>query len=269
MVKFSILLSLYNKEKANYLDECLSSIKNQTVGADQVVIVEDGPLTAELYEMLSRWEEQLPIERVVLENNVGLGKALNHGIKYCKHSLIARMDTDDICHPERFEKQLQIFEKTEVDICGSWISEFEINCDIVTSYRKPPKNHDEIIKFSRLKNPLNHPSVMYRKSAVLNVSGYENVLFFEDYHLWLKLIDNGARFHNIEEPLVLMRAGVSQLSRRGGLKYAFLELDFLKLCRHEGLISIKYVMINAIIRFPLRVLPSKVLGSVYRLIRDK
>ena len=268
-MKFSVLLSLYCKEKASYLDECLLSIKNQTVDAEQIVIVEDGPLTAELYAMLSRWEVLLPIKRVVLEKNVGLGKALNHGIKYCSHSLIARMDTDDICHPKRFEKQLHIFENKKVDICGSWISEFESNCEIITSYRKPPKRHDEIIKLSRLKNPLNHPSVMYRKSAVLNVKCYEDVLFFEDYHLWLKLIDSGARFHNIEESLVLMRAGMSQLSRRGGFKYALLELDFFKRCRREGLMPNKYVVRNTVIRFPLRFLPSNGLGKVYRFIRDK
>ncbi|WP_082930667.1 glycosyltransferase [Shewanella woodyi] len=266
---FSVLMSLYCKELPCFLEECLISIQGQTIQPNDIVIVEDGPLTIELYNMLDKWEGILPIKRVKLSVNVGLGKALNYGMEYCDFDIIARMDTDDICLPRRFEKQLQKFTNSDVDICGSWVSEFDVNCDALTSYRTLPETHDEILQFSRFKNPLNHPSVMYRKSVVLEVNGYENVLYFEDYHLWLKLMANGFKFYNIQEPLVSMRAGLGQLSRRGGFKYALLELEFLKRCSREGLMSKAQLMVNAITRFPIRLLPPKVLGKVYRFIRSK
>lgn len=268
-MKFSVLLSLYYKESSIYLDECLSSIENQTLLPDEIIIVEDGPLTAELYIALDLWQRKLPIIRVKLENNVGLGRALNEGLIHCSFDLVARMDTDDVCTPFRFEKQITMFKNTNVDICGSWISEFEASSKLIISHRIIPESHSDLVKLSKFKNPLNHPSVMYRKSSVLSVGGYDDVLFFEDYHLWLKMIRSGCKFHNIQESLVLMRAGIGQLSRRGGFNYARLELAFLRRCSRERLISKKVALRNSIIRTPLRILPKKVLGKIYKIIRTK
>ena len=268
-MKFSVLMSIYSKEQALFLSECLLSIKNQTIQPAEIIIVEDGTLTDVLYVELDFWQSILPIKRIVLVENIGLGLALNVGLKHCSNEIIARMDTDDICLPSRFEKQLQVFSTMEVDICGGWVSEFDVSCDEVTSYRKLPETHEEILRFSRFKNPLNHPSVMYRKSVILDVNGYENVLYFEDYHLWLKLMASGFKFYNIQEPLVSMRAGLGQLSRRGGFRYALLELEFLKRCSREKLMSNALLLMNGIIRFPVRILPSKVLGKVYGFIRSK
>ncbi|CAM3729220.1 glycosyltransferase [Vibrio aquimaris] len=267
--QFSVLMSLYINETPKNLEECLSSIMEQTVSPNEIVIVEDGPLTDEMYSTLDRWESKLPLIRVKLSKNVGLGNALNEGLKFCSHDLVARMDTDDLCVPYRFERQLHEFTRRDIDICGSWVSEFESNCDIITTYRKPPESHPKIIEESRLRNPINHPSVMYRKSAILDVGGYDNVLFFEDYHLWLKLIDAGYKFFNIQQPLVLMRAGNAQLSRRGGIKYAIHELSFLKLCSKEKIMSKRYAIRNALIRFPVRIAPTVILGGIYKHIRSR
>ncbi len=260
-------MSLYVKENASYLSACFESLINQTVQANQIILVEDGPLTEELYATLEKWQKILPIERVKLPNNVGLGMALNHGLELCRYDLIARMDTDDICHPSRFEKQLKIFKNQNIDVCGSWISEFYKNSDICISYRKLPENHDDIVRYSQRKNPMNHPSVMYRKSIVFDVQRYNDVLYFEDYYLWLKLLNNGAIFYNIQEPLVFMRSDEAQLSRRGGRRYAFYELNFFKLCFKNGFMTREQVVINTIIRFPIRMLPSKLLGKIYKIIR--
>lgn len=268
-MKFSVLMSLYYKEKATFLDRCLESIEQQTLKPDEIVIVEDGPLTDCLYECLRSWETRLPIVRVRLAENVGLGRALNCGLKVCNNEIIARMDTDDICDLTRFDKQLSVLVGSDVDICGSWVSEFETSCDIITAFRKPPEIHAEIVATSNFRNPLNHPSVMYRKEAVLSVGGYDHVLFFEDYHLWLKLIDRGYKFYNIQEPLVSMRAGISQLSRRGGLNYARFEFAFLKRSSSEGIMRKRHAIRNMLIRLPLRLLPTKSLGKVYRIIRSK
>lgn len=267
-MNYSILMSIYFKEKASYLAECLQSISKQSRPPGEVVIVEDGPLTEELYQVLTGFSDSLPIKRVVLTKNVGLGRALNEGLKHCSYDFVARMDTDDICHPERFEKQLAIMLDNDVDVCGSWVGEFESCCHIINGYRKVPVLHDDIIKYSKSRNPLNHPSVMYKKQVVLSVSGYDDVLFFEDYHLWLKLIAGGARFYNISAPLVLMRAGAGQISRRRGLRYALFELYFLKRCMGEGLLPPPVAIKNIILRFPLRLMPSNVLKSIYIYIRD-
>lgn len=269
MQEFSVLMSLYEKESHIFFEQCLESLERQTLFPAEIVIVEDGPITSDLQKVLDFWRVRLPIVSLRLPKNVGLGRALNQGLNVCKYDIVARMDTDDICHPLRFEKQISTLKVIDVDICGSWVSEFETSCEIVTAFRRPPENHSEIVASSRLRNPLNHPSVMYRKSAVLNVGGYDDVLFFEDYHLWLKLIDRGYKFYNIQEPLVAMRAGIGQLSRRGGLNYARLEVDFLLRSSREGIMGKRHALRNTLIRFPLRVLPTKALGKIYKIIRQK
>ena len=266
---FSVLMSLYHKEKADFLYECLDSIKNQTIKPSEIVIVEDGPLSSELYDCLDSWQSVLPIRRVKLVENLGLGRALNEGLKHCKYDLIARMDTDDICSPLRFERQLGVFLDNAIDICGSWVSEFEDNCEIITSYRYLPESHNEIVSAAQFRNPLNHPSVMYRKAAVIEVGGYDDVFYFEDYHLWLKLIDRGYKFYNIQESLVLMRAGIGQLSRRGGLTYASFEYKFFRRSSKEGIMRKRDAIRNTLVRFPIRLLPMKALSKVYRIIRKR
>ena len=266
---FSVLMSVYIKEKPSFLIECFESLLSQTVKAEQVVIVQDGPLLPELYEVLDEWSQKLPLTRVVLDKNVGLGKALNYGLEHCKHQIVARMDTDDVCHPQRFEQQLMIMQLGKIDICGSCVSEFETNPDNTSSLRSSVEKHEDIIRVSRFRNPMNHPAVMYRKSAVLEVGGYDNVLYFEDYHLWLKLIARNYKFYNIQKPLVAMRAGIGQLARRRGLRYALLEVNFFKQCIREGIMSKGDAIRNITIRFPLRIIPTKALSKVYKIIRCK
>lgn len=268
-MKFSVLMSLYIKESAVFLDECLKSLYDQTVNATEVVIVEDGPLTLDLYDVIAQWRDKLNIVSVSLDMNAGLGIALNEGLKYCQFDIVARMDTDDVCYPQRFERQLKVMQSCKVDICGSWVSEFELNPANTVAFRSSVAKHEDIIRASRLRNPINHPTVMYRKSAVLDVGGYDHVLYFEDYHLWLKLIASSYKFYNIQEPLVAMRTGIGQLSRRKGLRYALLELEFFKRNSMEGIMTKRDAIRNVLIRFPLRILPTKVLSKVYKIIRDK
>lgn len=260
-------MSLYIKEHPAYLEQCLNSIKEQTLIPDQIIIVEDGPLTKGLYCVLDNWESKLPIERVVLKENVGLGVALNHGLKHCSHNIVARMDTDDICYKDRFEKQVSLVARGDADICGSWVTEFEESIEIINSYRKLPEHNQDVVTAAKNRNPLNHPSVVYRKDAILGVGGYDDVRYFEDYHLWLKLIDKGFCFYNFQEPLVSMRAGNAQLSRRGGVEYAKFELSFFNICRNEGLMSTYDSLKNSVLRIPLRLMPRPMLGKVYRVLR--
>ncbi|EOB3983346.1 glycosyltransferase, partial [Escherichia coli] len=111
MFKISVLMSVYYKEKPAYLDEALNSLAIQTYKADEIVLVIDGQIPIQLKNVIDKWLLLLPIKTIPLEKNVGLGNALNIGLNYVTNKLVARMDTDDICVPERFEKQISYFQK--------------------------------------------------------------------------------------------------------------------------------------------------------------
>ncbi|HBM2857206.1 TPA: glycosyltransferase, partial [Enterobacter cloacae] len=166
-MRFSVLMSLYDKEKSAYLDECLESLASQTLQADEIVLVYDGPINKALKAVVDKWLSSLPIKIVALKNNVGLGEALNEGMKHCSFDYIMRMDTDDICKSNRFELQTKFMEMNpDIDISGSCTYEFIGNKNNIVSERKVPLTNDEIKKFARLKNPFNHMTVIFKKSSI-------------------------------------------------------------------------------------------------------
>jgi glycosyltransferase involved in cell wall biosynthesis len=269
-MKFSVLMSIYHKEKPEYFNRAMQSIwDEQTVKPNEIVLVQDGPLTDGLYEDINEWKVKIgeSFKTIPLEKNVGLGDALNVGIKHCSYELIARMDTDDIALPHRFEKQLKIFEGSDIDICSSWVSEFDNNENEIVSYRKLPETHDDIVKFGKKRSPINHPGVMCRKSSIELAGGYKKMMWFEDYYLWARMILNGAKFYNIQEPLVNMRAGYGQLKRRSGLKYAINEYNIQKEFLKLGFINILEFIRNVFIRFVARIIPKSLVKQIYKLLR--
>lgn len=269
-MKFSVLMSIYYKEKPEYFNRAMQSIwDEQSVKPDEIVLVQDGPLTDELYSAIEEWKKKFGelFKIVLLEKNMGLGDALSEGIKHCSHDLIARMDTDDIALPDRFEKQLKVFENNDIDICSGWISEFDEDENIITSYRKLPEMHDDIIKYSKMRSPINHPAVMYKKVIVEKSDGYQKMMGFEDYFLWARMIMNGAKFYNIQETLVNMRAGYGQLERRGGLAYAKSELSLLKEFKKINFLTTSEYLKNVLIRVPVRLMPKSILKMVYMFLR--
>lgn len=270
-MKFSVLMSIYIKEKSKYFDRAMHSIwTDQIVKPNEIVLVQDGPLTDQLYISINGWKEKLGDIMVIIpiDSNVGLGDALNIGIKHCTNDLIARMDTDDISLPTRFEKQLEVFKSSDVDICSGWVSEFDSDEKEIVSYRKVPKKHDEIVSYSKMRNPINHPAVMYKKLIVEKSGGYKTMMWFEDYYLWVRMIIKGAKFYNLQETLVNMRAGYGQLERRGGFKYAIEEFKFLKKLKEIEFLSIIQFTKNVLIRFIARVLPQSFLRNIYKKIRE-
>jgi glycosyltransferase involved in cell wall biosynthesis len=270
-MKFSVLMSIYHKENPEYFDRAMQSIwDEQTVKPDEIVLVQDGPLTDELYKSIDKWKNKLAdvLKTIPLEKNVGLGDALNIGIQNCTHELIARMDTDDISLPNRFEKQLKIFEDSDIDVCSAWISEFDKDENKILSFRKLPKTHNEIVKFAKKRCPINHPAVMYKKSAVEKAGSYGKFRFAQDYHLWARMIVNGAKFYNIQEPLVNMRAGYGQLERRSGLAYAKNELNLLKEFKKIGFLNNYAFARNVAIRFTARILPKSLIKIIYKKLRN-
>ncbi|WHZ31950.1 glycosyltransferase [Desemzia incerta] len=215
--KFSVLLSVYQKEKEEYLSNSLQSIINQTVVPDEIILVEDGPLNRNLDDVINRFVAEYPglFKIVKLEKNVGLGLALNEGLKNSSHELVARMDTDDIAKPNRFEKQLQAFETNpQFSIVGSNIDEFVSDPSNVVSRRVVPEKNSAILKFSKRRNPFNHPSVMYKKSDVLSSGGYRDFRRNQDYDLFVRMLNNGYIGFNIQQSLLFFRADAGNLNRR-------------------------------------------------------
>ena len=271
MNKFSVLISIYYKEKPEYFNRAMQSIwDEQTIKPNEIILVQDGKLTEELYEIIDKWKNKLGeiLKIIPLEENVGLGNALNEGMKHCSYELTARMDTDDIALPNRFEKQLKVFENGDIDICSSWVSEFENNENKIVSYRKVPELNEEITKYGKLRCPINHPAVMYKKSIVQKAGGYKKMMWFEDYYLWARMIVIGAKFYNIQEALVNMRAGYGQLERRSGLKYAISEYNLQKEFLKLKFINIFEFLRNVSIRFFTRVIPKKFVKLIYKLLRS-
>jgi len=267
---FSVLMSIYSKENVKYFDRAMISIwDEQTIKPSEIILVEDGKLTNDLYNSINHWKEKIgkSFRIIPLEKNLGLGNALNIGLQKCKYELIARMDTDDICANDRFEKQLKIFKNSDIDICSSWISEFDRNENEIISYRKLPEKHLDIVRFAKHRCPINHPAVMYKKQAVKDAGGYVEMIFLEDYYLWGRMILNDAKFYNIEEPLVNMRAGYGQLERRHGMKYFLSEYSLHKTFLSIGLINYLEFTQNIIVRFSTRMLPKSILKHVYKTLR--
>ena len=266
IMSFSVLMYIYKAEKPSYLTMSLNSVLNQTLQASEIIIVEDGPLTTDLYAILDEFESKNPIiRRLRLSENHGLGYALCEGLKYCRYELVARMDTDDICKPNRFEVQVEFMEKNhEVDVLGTWIDEFFDVKENVVSIRKVPEGSKGLYEFGKKRNPMNHPTVMFRKSSVLKAGSYQTCMLLEDYYLWVKMLKMGMVFYNIQESLLYFRLSHDIYKRRGGLKYAITEVKFQIELHKIGYLTIFETIRNIASRFFVRVMPVCIRRRIYR-----
>ncbi|SDK24272.1 Glycosyl transferase family 2 [Sarcina sp. DSM 11001] len=237
---YSVLMSVYAKEKAEYLKQAMDSIWNQTMPTDDFVLVCDGPLNEELDTVICEMQVAHPVTLHVvrLETNGGLGNALNVGIKHCKHELVARMDSDDISRPDRCERQLKVFQAhPDVSIVSGIVEEFTMSTDQIEARRVPPETQQEIQFFAKKRNPFNHPCVMYRKSDVEAAGGYLDFYLLEDYYLWIRMLQKESLGYNLQEPLLWMRAGSDMYKRRAGWKYAKSQKALFKYMKNSGFIS--------------------------------
>lgn len=260
-------MSVYSKENPEYLKQSLNSIINQTVKPDEIVVVKDGPLTSELENVIEKYKNTFKnlFKIVDIKENVGLGLALREGVLNCSNEIIARMDTDDICIPERFEKQIKFLENNpDIDIVGSWISEFKNSPENIYAQRIVPLSHNKIHEFAKWRNPMNHMTVMFRKQSVIDAGNYEHFQSFEDYYLWVRMLNKGCKFANIEESLVKARAGELMFKKRAGLKY-FLENEFLiqKTLLDMNFINEHHFLRNVTLKFLLRVIPANIMAYAY------
>lgn len=245
--QYSVLMSVYHKEAADNLEMSMNSIWNQSVPTHNFVLVCDGVLSKQLEEVIEKQQKLHKKDLVVarLEESVGLGKALNHGLKYCKNDVVARMDSDDISKRDRMEKQLMVLHEQKADLVGTAVEEFDTTIENVIAVRKMPETHQEILNFVGKRNPFNHPSMMYRKSAVESAGGYMDFPFFEDYYLWARMLKQGCIGYNIPESLLHMRSGSDMYQRRGGLEYAILAFKFRTKLKQMGVSKWKDYLLSA------------------------
>ena len=275
-ISFSVIMPVYAGDNHEHFSEALQSLENQTLKADEVVVIQDGPLTPALDGILESWKKQMPeINHVIIKKNAGLSNALNTGIKVAKHEWLARMDADDVCKPHRFKKQIELIKKIpNLAILGSWIAEFDEDPRNTRSIRKLPKTHQEILKYAQWRCPFNHMTVMYRKSVMEKLGMYKTFEddntagFGEDYELWARFLVNGYKSANIQEVLVDARTDKDFFSkRRRGMKYFKSEINELNDLYKLGLINIPQYAIHFGMKAVVRFSPPFVVKFIYKGIR--
>lgn len=269
-IEFDVLMSVYHGEKPHHLRESLRSLCTQTRTPHCVVLVQDGPLGPELEAVIEEFRTRLPLICPRLQTNQGLPQALNHGLGYCPSEWVARFDSDDVCVPDRFELQCSAIENhSAVDVLGGQIDEFDENLNLKVGSRYLPTDPIVLKRFSKYRNPLNHMTVMFRRSAVQAAGGYPSIQYFEDYALWLVLLRSGRWIENLDTVLVKARAGSQMLGRRSGAKYAWAEIRFLSKMWGNGLMDAGGFLINVLTRIPIRLLPMPFVKAAYQLLRTR
>ena len=219
---YSVLMSVYEKDKPDELMKSIDSMLNQTVLCNQFVLVEDGTLNRDLEEVVDNYSKEYPdlFTVVKLDKNSGLAKALDIGLKECKNELVARMDADDISKPDRCEKLLKMFSVyPSLAIAGTNIDEFFDSPENCISQRRVPSHYEDICKFIKTRSPFNHPTVMFKKSEVIKCGGYGDMRFKQDYDLFSRMINNCCYARNIDESLLLFRSNKDNYKRRHSWKY--------------------------------------------------
>ena len=264
-MKLSVLISIYDKESPAFFEQCLESLAQQTLLADEVIIVEDGPLGEELRTMIDGWRTMLPIVSLRMPAHVGLGAALRAGLYVCEGEYVARMDSDDICVPERFERQVRYLDgNREVDVVGAAIAEFQQNPSAPQAIRRLPASGEALLRFARSRTPMNHMTVVFRKSSVVAAGNYESCQGFEDYHLWARMLTLGYELRNLKDVLVYARCGNGMQARRGGFAYLRREIRFQSFLRRMGLLDMAGSVWNILIRGSVRLAPDSIRALLYR-----
>lgn len=268
-MKFSLLMSVYKNEKPSHFNQAMQSIwRNQTLRPNEIILVRDGPLTADLSKTLERWQVKLgkTLSIIPLAQNVGLGTALNKGLRHCSYELVARMDTDDIAICDRFEKQISFLERNEhISVVGGAIQEFSDHPNNRGKIRRVPTDESELTKFAKLRSPLNHPASMFRKSHIEQVGSYLPMDYFEDYYLWIRLLKKGFKISNLEKVVLKFRRN-GMIKRRSGWDYAKKELSFFKKIYQIDYINFVELLKALSLRIPLRLLPKKMLSMIYNIV---
>lgn len=264
---FSVILSVYYKDKTNQLTEALDSVIEQTVKPAEIILVIDGLVSDELNELINNYESDLKNFHVI-RNPVNMGHAVARqlALEATSHNLVALMDSDDISAPDRFEKQLQCFNSFPgLDVLGGQIQEFIGSPNNVISIRNVPLEDHEIKEYLKSRCPFNQVSVMFKKSSVLAAGGYLDWPFEEDYYLWIRMHMKMCNFKNLADTLVYVRVGDEMYLRRGGISYFLSEAKLQRYMMSQNIISYPRMMLNILLRFIVQILmPNKIRSFIFR-----
>lgn len=263
-MKFSVVIPLYRGDMPDAFHEALESILvNQTVHPDQTILVIDGPIPVDLENAITPWAHKLDILRI--ENNVGLSNAINFSLSHCRNDLVFRMDSDDISLPHRFERQVKFFvDNPDATFCSTWVQHFDGDMKRYIGDRKVPETPSENRRYAMTRTPINHVSLAFKKDHLIAAGGYPNTrLPFEDWWISLRTLKANGNIYNIPEYLVKVRASNLFYERRAGWPYAKMELRALLDMHMEGILPLKYCVLNTIIRLPVRFAPRKALSLIY------
>ena len=265
---FSIAMSVYKSDNPSFFDRALSSITElQTVMPDEIVLVVDGPVSEELNKVIAKYEKKYDVFNVIrLEKNGGLGNALKIAVENARCELIARMDSDDVSSPTRFEEQLNyLTAHPQTDIVGGDITEFIGAEENIVGKRAVPQTNNEIREYMKTRCAMNHVSVMYKKSSVQAAGGYQDWFWNEDYYLWIRMWLNNAVFANTGTVLVNVRVGEEMYQRRGGDKYFKSEKGLQDYMLQHKMIGVSTYIKNVGKRLIVqKLLPNKLRGWVFR-----
>ncbi|BDI21617.1 glycosyltransferase [Herbiconiux sp. L3-i23] len=264
---FSLLLPVYRGDDARFLRRAFtSSVHDQTLRPDEVIVVRDGPVPDEVEAVLRDLETESPVPTTVLRlpDNIGLAHALRKGLAACTHEIVARMDADDISLPERFERQLAAMTADGLDMVGAGMFEFLEDNGKVLGRRTPPSGLERIRSYSRFHDPFNHPTVVYRKQAVHKAGGYQELGLMEDYWLFVRMIHSGAIVDNVPAPLLMYRVGAGAYRRRGGYKQLVAELRLQREFRRIHFTTRRQMLRNIGIRASYRLVPVGIRQVIYR-----
>jgi len=263
----SVLLPVHAGIDPVHFDRALTSMVEQTHPADEIVVVEDGPLTDDLRSVIDRLAATDPHAVVVrLVENSGAGVANQAGLQAASGTWIVKMDADDICLPHRIATQVAALASSDADVCGAAMLEFEGEESNVVAIRRNPTSHDEIARRMRINNPVNHPTAVFRRDRALAVGGYPELRFMQDYDLFARMLADGARFINLAEPLVLFRADPGMFRRRRARAMFGYERILQRNLAGYGLISRRRAIINLVLRGGFRLLPPRLLRATYSLL---
>lgn len=269
MEKFSVVTSVYRNDKPEFVCVALDSmLVEQTLKPSEIVLVQDGPVPIDLDNLLSEYEAKYSdiMHIIRFERNGGLGNALRLGVENAKYNLVARMDSDDICLPNRFEKQLSYLEEhPKCDIVGGQMTEFIGEPTNIVGKRIVPESNDAIYAYMKSRCALNHVTVMFRKNTIMKVGNYQDWFWNEDYYLWVRMMMNKCVFANLPDVLVNVRSGEDQYARRGGMRYFKSEKGIQKLMLDNHLINRGGYFVNVTKRLIVQLLlPNWLRGWVFR-----
>ena len=240
---FSVIISVYDGIEIKLLKKSLKSLLLQNYLPKEIIIILDGIKKKILINEINIFKKIFKRVRLIKNNkNLGISKSYNKAIKIIKTDIIAIQDSDDISLPNRFKLQYEYLKKNEnISVVGSSVFEKDLDSGKKT-IKRSPQTHEKIKKYIKFRNPMNHPTIMFRKSVVQKVGGYLNLSRMEDYYLWIRLISSGFLINNIARPLVVMNVKKDFYIRRSGFELLKSEIVIQNILFKNGFNNLFYLI---------------------------